>query len=113
VRIEPAGSSASVVSLAGELDLSTIPRVEKQLLEQVRSHQGVVLDLTNVSFIDSSGIALLIRAFRTTGDGGTVNTVIAEGSQVERVFRLAGIDRALPLFTERAPAMDALNGAVD
>jgi anti-sigma B factor antagonist len=111
VRIEPAGSSASVVSLAGELDLSTIPRVEKQLLEEVRSHQGVVLDLTNVSFIDSSGIALLIRAFRATDDGGTVNTVIAEGSQVERVFRLAGIDRALPLFTERAPAMDALNGA--
>ena len=111
VRIEPAGSSASVVSLAGELDLSTIPRVEKQLLEQVSSHVGVVVDLTNVSFIDSSGIALLIRAFHATDGGGTVNTVIAQGSQVERVFRLAGIDRALPLFTERAPAIDALNGA--
>jgi anti-sigma B factor antagonist len=112
VRIESAGTSASVVSLAGELDLSTIPGVEKQLFEQLRSKNGVVVDLTKVSFIDSSGIALLIHAFRATDDTGILNTVIAEGSQVERVFRIAGIDRALPLFTQRALAVEALNGAV-
>jgi anti-anti-sigma factor len=110
VQIEPAGASACVVSLAGELDLSTIPRLEKQLLAQLRSKDGVIVDLTRVTFIDSSGIALLIQAFRAE-DAGALKTVIAEGSQVERVFRLAGIDRALPLFTGRAPAMNALNGA--
>jgi anti-anti-sigma factor len=68
------------------------------------------VDLTGMVFIDSSGIALLIRAFRA-GDAGALNTVIVEGSQVDRVFRLAGVDRALPLFTERAPALEALNGA--
>jgi anti-sigma B factor antagonist len=111
VQIEPVGTSASVISLRGELDLSTIPRVEKQLLEQLRAKAGVIVDLTGVSFIDSSGIRLLIRAFRSTDDAGTLHTVIAEGSQVERVFRLAGIDRALRLFMERAPALEALNGA--
>ncbi len=110
VRIEPADTNASVVSLIGELDLSTIPRVEKQLLGQLRSKQGVVVDLTGVSFIDSSGIGLLIRAFRMDG-GAPLHTVIAEGSQVDRVFRLAGIDRALPLFTARPRALEALNGA--
>ena len=111
VRIEPLGASACVVSLAGELDLSTIPRVEKQLVEQLRSKDGVVVDLTKVSFIDSSGIALLIQAFRATDDAGVLNTVIAGGSQVERVFRLAGIDRALPVFTDRASAVEGMNGA--
>jgi anti-sigma B factor antagonist len=110
VRIEPVGAAACVVWLAGELDLSTIPRVEKELFEQLRSKDGVVLDLTKVSFIDSSGIALLIQAFRAT-DAAVLNTVIAEGSQVDRVFRVAGIDRALPLFTGRARALEALNGA--
>ena len=100
-----------MVSLAGELDLSTIPRVEKQLFEQVRLKEGVIVDLTSVSFIDSSGIAVLIKAFRATDDAGALNTVIAEGSQVERVFRLAGIDRALPIFMARAPGVDALNGS--
>jgi anti-sigma B factor antagonist len=108
VRIEPLGASGCVLSLAGELDLSTIPRVEKQLFEQLQSHPGVIVDLTKVSFIDSSGIALLIQAFRATEETGTLNTVISEGSQVERVFRLAGIDRALPLFTDRALALEGL-----
>jgi anti-sigma B factor antagonist len=109
VGVEPVGPTASVVSLGGELDLSTIPRVEKQLFEELRSNEGVIMDLTDVSFIDSSGIALLIKAFRT--DGGELHTVIAEGSQVQRVFRLAGIDRALPLYADRAEAVDTLNGA--
>jgi anti-sigma B factor antagonist len=112
VQIEAAGESACVVSLAGELDLSTIPLLEEQLLEELRSKDGVVVDLTRVSFIDSSGIALLIQGLRATGHACVLNTVIAEGSQVDRVFRLAGIDRALPLFTARAAAVEALNGAV-
>jgi anti-sigma B factor antagonist len=111
VRVEPSGADASIVSLSGELDLSTIPRIEKQLFEQVRSHPGVVVDLSRLSFIDSSGIALLIKAFREADAGGILHTVIAPGSQVERVFRLAGIDRTLPMFAERTEALDSLNGA--
>jgi anti-sigma B factor antagonist len=111
LRIEPAGSNASIVSLVGELDLSTVPRVEEQLFQELRSKAGVVFDLTALSFIDSSGIALLIHAFSADNKGAVLNTVITEGSQVDRVFRLAGIDRALPLFTERAGALEALNGA--
>jgi anti-sigma B factor antagonist len=111
VRVESAGPDASIVSLAGELDLSTIPRMESQLFEQLRSHPGVVLDLSRLSFIDSSGIGLLIKAFRSVDGEGKLHTVIAPGSQVERVFRLAGIDRALPLFVERTRALESLNGA--
>jgi anti-sigma B factor antagonist len=111
VQVEPAGPDASIVSLAGELDLSTIPRIENQLFDQLRSHPGVVVDLTRLSFIDSSGIALLIKAFREVDGGGKLHTVIAPGSQVDRVLRIAGIDRALPLFAERTRALDSLNGA--
>lgn len=105
------GANASVVVLAGELDLSSIHHVEKRLLAQVRTKTGVVVDLTRVTFIDSSGIGLLIQAFRTASDGRMLNTVVAGGSQVDRVLRLAGIDRALPLFTDRAEALTALDGA--
>ncbi len=100
-----------MISLRGELDLSTIPRVEKQLFEQLRVNAGVIVDLTDLSFIDSSGIGLLIRALRSTGQAGTLHTVIAQGSQVDRVFSLAGIERVLPIFRARGPALEALNGA--
>ncbi len=110
VRVEDADEGPSVVSLTGELDLSTIPLLEGKLFEQLRSHSGVVVDLTDLRFIDSSGISLLIRAHRD-GDGAGLHTVIAPGSQVERVFRITGIDRALPLFFDRTEARAALNGA--
>jgi anti-anti-sigma factor len=110
VRVESASSDIPVLTLGGELDLSTIAKVERRLLGQVRSHPALVVDLTNLSFIDSSGIGLLIRAFRSTEDRGAMHLVIAPGSQVARVFRLAGIDRVLHLFADRNAAIDALDG---
>jgi anti-sigma B factor antagonist len=108
--VEPGDPGISVLSLAGELDLSTIPRVEGPLFTQVETHSAVVLDLTALSFIDSSGIGLLIKAFRAgeDGDGGKLHTVIARNSQVERVFKLTCIDRALPLYLDREAAVAAL-----
>jgi hypothetical protein len=83
-----------------------------------------VVDLTRLSFIDSSGIGLLIKAHRDAeavgeqaadGNGrAALHTVVAEGSQVERVFGLAGIGLALPLFLNRDEAVAALGpGASD
>jgi anti-sigma B factor antagonist len=109
--VEPAGAGVSVVSLVGELDLSTIPSVESRLFDQLRTQSGVIVDLTGLSFIDSSGIGLLIKAFHATDEERTLHTVIAEGSQVERVLRLVGIHRELPVVSERSRALEALNGA--
>jgi anti-sigma B factor antagonist len=112
VGIEPGDDGLPVVALAGELDLSTIPRLEGPLFEELRAHPAVLLDLTALSFIDSSGIGLLIKAFRAGEDesGGRLLTVIAPDSQIERVFRLVGIDRALPLYLDRKAAVAATNG---
>jgi anti-sigma B factor antagonist len=110
VEIDAVGARASVVSVAGELDLSTIPLLEKDLLREAGSESDVIVDLTGVSFIDSSGIGLLIEAFRSGEDSTRLLTVVAEDSQVDRVFRMAGIGRALPVFTDRRGAIEALNG---
>jgi anti-sigma B factor antagonist len=109
IRIEAAEGSASLVSLAGELDLSTIPKLEARLFEELSSRPGVIVDLTRLTFIDSSGIGLLIKAFRAA-DGSRMHTVVAPGSQVARVFEIAGIGRAMSVFGQRDQALAALNG---
>jgi anti-sigma B factor antagonist len=113
VQIELLDPDASIVSLAGELDISTIPRVEKRLFAELESHPAVVMDLTRLTFIDSSGIGLLIQAHRLGEheDGGSLHTVIAPDSQVERVFQLAGIDLALSIHLDRDAAMAAFDPA--
>jgi anti-anti-sigma factor len=108
VEIERPSEGVTVVAAAGELDLSTIPGLEGQLLREVNGRRSVVVDLTRLSFVDSSGIGLLIKAHRARENGAFLHTVVAPGSQVERVFALAGIDKALPLFRDLGEAIAAL-----
>jgi anti-anti-sigma factor len=98
------------IEVVGELDLGTIPQLEDRLLGAVRSQGGVILDLTRLDFIDSSGIGLLIKAHRETESGAKLHTVVASGSQVDRVFKVVCIDRALPIFFDRDQAVAAFNG---
>ena len=106
IEVERLENVVSIVALSGELDLATIPRLEDRLFDELRASNGVILDLTLLSFIDSSGIGLLIKANRAA-DAGQLQTVLTRGSQVERVFNLAGIDRALQLFFKRDQAIAA------
>jgi anti-anti-sigma factor len=110
VEVEERDERAVVISLAGELDLSTVPQLENALIEQLRSHPSVVVDMSKLRFIDSSGIGLMIRAHRATDHAGALCTVLSRGSQVERVFSLAGVDRALRIYFDRDEALTALNG---
>jgi anti-sigma B factor antagonist len=110
VRIEREDDGVSVVALAGELDLGTIPDLEGALFEELRIRTGVMVDLTRLVFIDSSGIGLLIKASGLRSDPGAMHIAIAPGSQVERVFGLTGIDRALPVFVGHDEALAALRG---
>jgi anti-anti-sigma factor len=104
VRIEDAADGSSIVAIGGELDLSTIPRMQAPLLEQIGQRPAVLVDLSGLTFIDSSGIGILIRALR--GANGTpVHILIATDSQVDRVFRIAGVSEALPVFTDRERAL--------
>ena len=104
VRIKDAADGASIVAIGGELDLSTIPRMQGPLLEQIGQRSAVLVDLSGLTFIDSSGIGILIQALR--GSNGTpVHILIATDSQVDRVFRIAGVSEALPVFTDRERAL--------
>jgi anti-anti-sigma factor len=107
IEIERPGNGVTVVALAGELEMSTVPRLEGRLLSEANGRGNVVIDLTRLTFIDSSGIGLLIKAHLARENGAVLHTVVAPGSQVDRVFALAGIERALPVFLGQAEAIGA------
>lgn len=58
------------LKLVGELDLATVPRLEERLNQLRKEKVGVRLDLSEVDFIDSSGIGLLYLAVQEARDGG-------------------------------------------
>ncbi|MGH2955625.1 MAG: STAS domain-containing protein [Solirubrobacterales bacterium] len=113
VRVVEGPDDVAVLEAEGELDLSSAPELRGPLFERVEGGVRIVLDLSKVSFIDSSGIAVLVQAHRASnGDrsngGPALHTVIAPGSQVARVFELATLDRALPVFENRDHAIRGL-----
>jgi anti-sigma B factor antagonist len=80
----------TVVSVAGELDVLTVPRLATTLDDIIRRHRGdVVMDLTRTEFIDSLGLHALLKVQRRLAERSRRFTVICGESPVRRAIELA------------------------
>lgn len=95
----------AVVSIVGELDLSTTPRLEECL---PGAGAKVVVDFSACEFIDSTGIALLVLASQgSDGDGARI-VLCGLQQQVLRVMQVAGVDDLIPTKSTRQEAIETL-----
>jgi anti-anti-sigma factor len=87
------------VRLAGEVDLSNAPSLEAKIIGLMPNEAvGMVLDLRRVSYLDSSGIRMLLTLVgRFSWRGQRLVIVAPPGSRVRKVLLLAGADNALVL----------------
>jgi anti-sigma B factor antagonist len=101
---------ASVVTASGELDAFVADDLQTALGEAAGSAR-VVVDLTAVSFMDSTAVGLLVRAVREVdAEGGTIRIVLPEGT-ARRVFEITTLDRVLPVAGSRSDALAELDGS--
>jgi anti-sigma B factor antagonist len=89
----------------GELDLATAPGLEQLVMGRLAEGGRVVLDLRELSFMDSNGVRVLVAAHARAGDDGEGEGALTivrpvRGGAVERVIEVSGIDRALPLVDD-------------
>jgi anti-sigma B factor antagonist len=87
------------VALAGELDIGTVQRAEAALAEaESGSARMIVLDLSGLTFMDSTGVRLaLAAAARSRADSDRLRFVRG-GPAVQRVFELSGVTDTLPFI---------------
>ncbi len=88
---------ASVVVLEGDVDLKTSPDARKILLEVVGRNRPVVVDLSLVNYIDSSGVASLIEAFQKARKSGQKFALAAVSDGALRVLNLARMDKVFTI----------------
>ncbi len=92
--VETAENGQEVIHAVGELDLANVPKLRNTLKRSERTHSRTVLDLSKLTFIDSTGIQFLIEAKRGTPGGRTLE--LRNPSAVAlATLRLAGV---LPLL---------------
>lgn len=88
----------AIVTVAGEIDISTVTPLRDRLFEVAASGAPLVVDLEQVSFIDSVGLATLVGAAkRAAAHGGTLQVACAL-PKIRQLVRLTQLDRRIPLF---------------
>jgi anti-sigma B factor antagonist len=97
-----------VLALVGELDLATVDRL-KAALEEVEQAppDRLVIDLSRLSFLDSTGLAALALDKRCQGNGRPALEIRPGPPAVQRLFKLVGAAERLP-FRDGSVANDAL-----
>lgn len=93
---------AVLVRLAGELDIATAPRAEEEL-QQAEEGAGsgtVVIDLAGLTFMDSTGLRMLVAADARAHDRGRRLAIVRGPEAVQRVIQLTGLDAKLLLVDD-------------
>jgi len=113
VKVGDVENGVRTVSVRGELDLSTAPQLEGPLEQVLESGDGsVLIDLSQCEFIDSTGIALIVRAWQRldSGENGRALVICSQNDQVRRVLEITGLELSIPVHLTRDEAIAAING---
>jgi anti-anti-sigma factor len=87
--------AVAIVQPRGELDLVTVETL-RAALDAIKSTERLVLDLRGLSFIDSTGVQLLVALHQRAQRDGFQLTLMAPAAPVDRAIQLCGLDQTLP-----------------
>jgi anti-sigma B factor antagonist len=102
---------ATVVAPVGEVDLVSVDEVRTQVRDAAGASRRVVLDLRQVTFMDSSALRLLVEAQQLAEQDGFSFAVVRGPASLERLFEVTGLDGRLELHDD--PAQAAGGGQAD
>lgn len=107
VEAQPQGA-LTVVTVEGELDVHTAPQLSSALDGIYASGQAVVVDLSGVPFMDSTGLSVFVTALKRTKEAdGQLGLVVTEPA-VLKVFTITGLDTVLAVHDSLDAALVAV-----
>lgn len=97
LKVELVDAKARFVA-SGELDLANAPRLEREVEGVLGRAEEVVVDLSAVTFLDSSGLkVLIVLSARAQQEGWKLGLVAPEG-HARSIFEISGVERHLPFL---------------
>ncbi|MBO6519720.1 MAG: STAS domain-containing protein [Rhodospirillales bacterium] len=84
---------AIVIAFSGDIDLQTSPEARKALLGLVGKGQPILVDLSGVGYIDSSGVASLVECLQSVKKSGQKLALVSVSDGALRVLQLARLDK--------------------
>ncbi len=112
VETEALEDGIEVLSITGELDQATAPALREPLQDAISNGtRAVMIDMTECGFIDSTGLGVIVEAWKTlqARDGkAPVLAICCPEPDVRRLLEITGLDQAIPLRDTREDALEAL-----
>jgi anti-sigma B factor antagonist len=96
-----------IVVVEGELDMNTAAHLERELEQMAAAESALLIDLSRCEFIDSTGIALIVRYWQSLNEDGSF-ALCGVGNQVERVLDVTGLQSTIPTHVSREDAIARL-----
>jgi anti-anti-sigma factor len=112
LRVADRGS-VPVAHIEGELDVSSAPALRDRLYDSVANQDlGLVVDLTEATYIDSVGVSLLFELAEKLGERQLkIAVVVPQGGLVERVLRIVDVGSVAEVHREVDDALTAIRAA--
>jgi len=104
------GPGCRDIQVIGELDLAVAGELDEKLAAAIAAYDRVLVGLQRCDFIDSSGIAVILRAHNRMAEEGRRLAVYAANSQVLRVLSMTGLTQNGLVFETAEEALAALGG---
>lgn len=95
---------AVIVSARGEVDMDVAPDVMAAIEPHLGIAEHIVVDLSEVTFMDSSGLGILVATAQQIGEGRL--TVVVATDRVRRVLHISGVDQLIPVVDTLQDALE-------
>ena len=105
------GEHSYLIALAGDFDLHSGPEFERRVLEALgRGASELLIDLSEVSFIDSTTIGILMRTRKRLAPLGGRVLVVTSDRNILRLFEITALDRMFEIYSRRTDALEEIHG---
>ena len=88
----------TIITLTGEIDLQTSPKARELILQTLKNKQHVLIEMAEVEYIDSSGIASLVEGFQDAKSRKLHFGLVNISTATQQVLALARLDTIFPIF---------------
>jgi anti-sigma B factor antagonist len=105
----PLDRRTQCIEVSGELDLYTAPRFKERAMAAIEAGKTrVIVDLTGVSFVDSTALSVLVSALKRVRAQQGFLSLVVKDYDIERVLEISGLDGLMAVHRSRDEAIEQL-----
>jgi anti-sigma B factor antagonist len=99
LRTETNGHAVTVVTVSGDIDMSTAPQLDEHLTElSDGGARAIVVELSKVDFLDSSALGALVGVHKHVAAAGGTLKLVCSHPKIERIFAITRLTEVIPVF---------------